>query len=359
MFNWNRKELENHLDVLLKYDFNSVPIDYIESYKPKVPTKFYKYRTFKNMHLKAIEEDYIWLSLAKDFPDKSDSTINYSFKKQFKNIETVIKELMPELVFNEIKKYLTKGGKVNPSVFKDITLEDAIDWMRNHTYSSGRFNYKKTRSYMRSMKASEKQINEFEKKTKEMMSKENIKIISEKFLDDLSLMNDRFREMYYIHSFSSVKDNSFLWDTYTNDDEGFCIEYDIAGIDKEIIQMLPILYTPIEDIKMDQLIKIAIMNHQSKVNKTDLHELSLKVFSHLLTKNPDYNTESEWRLIVNKSKHESNEYYFPFISAIYLGSNMKEHNKKRMINIATKKGISVYQRERSKLNTEYIFTKIL
>ena len=74
----------------------------------------------------------------------------------------------------------------------------------------------------------------------------------EKILRRFIFLNERFREMYYIHSFSSVKENSFLWDTYTNNDEGFCIEYDIASIDKEIIQMLPILYTLIEDIKMDQ-----------------------------------------------------------------------------------------------------------
>lgn len=38
---------------------------------------------------------------------------------------------------------------------------------------------------------------------------------------------------------------------------------------------------------------------------------------------------------------------------------MKEYNKTRIINIAIKKGISVYQRERSKLNTGYKFRKIL
>ena len=358
MHKWNRDELEKHLDILLKYDFNNIPINYIESYKTKVPTKFYKYRTFKNMHLKAIEEDYIWLSLAKDFPDKSDSTINFNFKKQFRNIEKVINEFMPELIFNELKKSLTKGGRVNPSVFKDLTLEGALDWMRSHTYSSGRFNYKKTRNYMKSMKATEKQINEFEKKTKEMMSKENIKAIGEGFINNLALMNDRFREMYYIHSFSSVNNNSFLWDKYTNEDEGFCIEYDISGIDKEIIQILPILYTPLEDIKMDRLIKVAIMNYQKKAIKSDMHELSLKVFSHLLTKNPNYNTESEWRLIINKNVQKTNEYDFPFISAIYLGLNIKEHNKKRIVNIANKKGIKIYQRIRNKLNTGYEFKQL-
>lgn len=359
MFKWKRKQLEEHLKVLLRHDFNNIPIEYIKDIKPKYPTKLYKYRTFKNMHLKAIEDDYIWLSFAKDFPDKSDSTINFDFNKQFKNIEKIINELIPELVFNELKKNLTKGGKINPSVFNDLTLEGAIDWMRNHTYSTGRFNYKKTRNYMRTMKVSENQINEFEKKTKEMMSNENIRAISEGVIHSLSLINDSFREMYYIHSFSSVNDNSFLWDAYTNQDEGFCIEYDIEGIEEELIKMLPILYTPTEDIKMDQLIKIAILNTQNKVKEIDIDELTIKVFSHLLTKNPEYNTESEWRLIINKRDNEYNKYHFPYITSIYLGSNMKEYNKTRIINIAIKKGISVYQRERSKLNTGYKFRKIL
>lgn len=355
MYKFSREELERHLNIILKYDINNIPTKYRNEYINKVPTKLYKYRSFKNIHLEAIEEDYIWISLAKDFPDKSDTTINYNFKKQSQKIKNDFEELMLELIFNELKKELTRGGKVNPSVFKNSTLEEAINWLKEYTYKSGRFNYAKTRSYLKSNKVPEKNIKKFEKQTKLMMSKDNIQMIADDFINDLSGINDRFREIYYIHSFSLINNNSYLWDTYTNNDEGFCIEYDLSNNKEELINLFPILYVPIEDINMEQLIRTAIKKHLKKINKSEELELFVKVFSHLLTKNKNYETENEWRLILNKNNIKQNKYNFPFISAIYLGSNMKEQNRRRLINLANKKGIKIYQRTRNKYNTDYEF----
>lgn len=358
MIKRNRKRLEQHLYIILKNDFNEVPAEYIEEYSAIIPTKFYKYRTFDETHLEAISNDYIWLSLAKDFPDGSDSTVKYDIKKQFNKIQKILNELLPEIIIKEIKKEYVKKYKVLPPVFKETNLDDIIMWIKEHAYKNGKFKYGKTRNYLKSKKLTERQIKTLENKCKHLTSEENKNNLAKKIIEHISSLNNNFRELYYIHSFSAEKDNSFLWDTYTNKDEGFCIEYDLKDEPDQLIKMLPIIYSPSAEIKMDELVKIGLQNKFGKPNKTENHEIAVNIFSHLLTKNKNYKTENEWRLIINKKTQSSNKYKFPFITAIYLGSKMKEEDRKRLINIATDKGIRVFQRQRDKFNTKYEFIEL-
>lgn len=358
MIKWNRKALEKHLDIVLKYDFDDIPINYVEGYVKKIPTKLYKYRNFQNMHLKAIEDDYIWLSLAKDFTDKSDSTINFDFNKQDKKIRDTLNELMPKLVIGEIRKVYIKQGIAIPLNFKKGSLEETMAWIKEHTYKSGTFKYGKVRRYLKSKKLAKSKINKLEARIKELTSEESKNKIAQNIIKGIADINNKYREMFFVHSFSAEKDNPFLWDVYTSKDKGFCIEYDLIEYN-ELISLFPILYGKLDEIRMDDFIKIGFKNYIGKQNNLKNHDFAIKVFSHLLTKDKRYETENEWRLIINRSKQESNEFHFPFVTAIYLGSKMNENNKKRLIGIAKRKGIKVYQRQRNKLNTGYEFTKIL
>ena len=69
------KYLNNYLSKKIDQDFRK---EYIET----IPKKLYRFRACTENDFNAIENDYIWLSLASEFDDIKDSTIKYNFKSQ-------------------------------------------------------------------------------------------------------------------------------------------------------------------------------------------------------------------------------------------------------------------------------------
>ncbi len=358
-----QKFLKKHFNIVLKDKFKATK-SFNMNYFDAIPKKLYKYREFNENNLDAIKGDYIWMSKAKDFIDKFDTTIYFDFNKQIKNIEKVIKNQLPDLIFKELKKELIKKG-VKASHFKGMTKDNIIGWYKDYTFKNGRFRKGKLRSYMKNIGLINKQINELEIKINELHSDKSIKKFAKTFIESFENINKNFRDMYYIHAFSTNKEHRFLWETYTNSDSGFCLEYDLSllntiGIDKfeKLYQLLPILYQEYEETDLSTLVELSISKQLGTSNKAIENRFIKNILISLLTKHPDYSHEDEWRLIIETELMNSNKFKFPFLSAIYMGTQITSPNKKILIQIAKEKKIKLYQREINPLENKYEFLKV-
>ena len=149
-----------------------------------------------------------------------------------------------------------------------------------------------------------------------------------------------------------------MWEEYAQDYTGFCIGYDFSkGIKGELIHsrgcisalksILPIFYT-------DQRPKFDSYNFQLSCYKDDFYDdgekeefwdyhTSLQLTLQDLVKKHEYSAEQEWRIILNGEK--PGLISFPFASAIYLGQNISSDNKDKLMKIAQKNNLSVYQQK--------------
>ena len=94
---WTQSKL---IEYLVKFvDENKVSLELRKNHYENIPKKVYKFRKFNKDNLQALRDDYIWLSLAKDFTDQTDSTIDFNFKNQQKKIGKLIEKELPLLIF--------------------------------------------------------------------------------------------------------------------------------------------------------------------------------------------------------------------------------------------------------------------
>lgn len=316
--------------------------------------------------MKALRNDYIWLSLAKDFTDKTDSTIDFSFANQQKKIEKLIEKELPALIFNQMRNDMYYKKKINPVTFNGMTFDQFIVWVKNYIYkTTGNLKIGKVRNHLRTEGMKRKAIKKFEDELKKLTSKERQKEIADKIIGSFSELNKHLRELYYIYCFSGTFDNRILWENYADKDEGFCIEYDLSDqskkehpINNNNTEIFPILYTSHKKIEYTEIIKIGIQNHLKEEDPVSNNKFMTDVLSAMLTKNSRYSFEDEWRLIVDKKMVKNNEYPFPFASAIYLGINVTEDNKNKILEITREKNIKVYQRKINHFNNGYEFELI-
>ena len=75
------------------------------------------------------------------------------------------------------------------------------------------------------------------------------------------------------------------------------------------------------------------------------------MFMQLYFKKSDYSYEKEWRFSIDQK--QSNKHFFPFVSAIYAGKNIKKHNLSRLKNIAKTLGVPLYRQEFNKFRNGY------
>ena len=126
--------------------------------------------------------------------------------------------------------------------------------------------------------------------------------------------------------------NNLMWSHYADGHKGFCIEYDFKDL-KNINNLLPVAYsTDRPSIPLESK-----YNNSKDMNT----EVTKALYIALLTKDNIWEYENEWRIIISATEGKNIE--MPPISAIYLGAQMPEGDKKKLIEIASKKKIPVKQ----------------
>lgn len=329
-------------------------------YVPK--KKLYKFRTCNNQNFTTLEENSIWMSPASSFPDVFDFTINIDLKKNFKEIEKWLNTNFLHYYFIIMKEKCEKSGNAFP-----YTYDDFVTYRQTCFDSKGKVIPTKEEAFLRAH-ASKSELQQFNLIMDKLVEariqlKEKVELWTRDLLNKMiNEARTRMRDKALIYCMTERFDNHSLWENYAANYSGFCIEYCFAnyadkGFDdyKNLIYLLPMSYRkrrPYFDIvslfdagTREYILKDSVW----KRNPTLDADFNMQLYY----KDSDYQYEREWRVSIDNKG--INKQYFPFVSAIYAGKDIKPRNLKRLRNIAKKLGVPVYQQIVGKTNKfEYV-----
>lgn len=313
--------------------------------------KLYKFRECTEQNFKALEENCIWMSLASSFPDPFDNTINIDPKENIKEIEQWLEENYPVFCFDLAKGLYEQRGIPVPYTHKDFKyyIETCLD-------ENGDPIEEKEQEFLIAH-ASAEELGRMDEIFQQL------KVLRDKFADieDSTLKNMSevieqsrvgMRERSLIYCLTERYDNHTLWENYARNYTGFCIEYSFRNFVnkgfadyKNLVYMFPMTYrkkkpffnmVPLMDGAFRQFI------YKDDSWKRD-PELDADLNMQLFYKHSDYEYEHEWRFSIGVEN--TNKQRFPFVSAIYVGKDIKPRHFKRLVGIAQKLGVPIYKQE--------------
>ena len=157
------------------------------------------------------------------------------------------------------------------------------------------------------------------------------------------VISDQFR----ITCLSERMDSSLMWSHYANKHYGFCLEYDFTptlSYQPNDLLMAQLMLFPVHYSDDRPLLSKALFDSKNLFNYIKNKKLPQntleKLMYGLLGKSLDWSYEKEWR-IFQLAKQETMK--LPKARKVFLGANMEEETKQRIIGIAKKKEIPVFQ----------------
>ncbi len=317
----------------------------------RCPNFLYKYRDFDEHTFDMIENQYIYLAEPKKLDDQFECKVN--------ELDTSLKRLSDEelhkiLDYAIIKKIVDLLPKQNQFLMKEV---------EKSCFEADAFSREKyIMFFMKKNKKSSKEIQEVISKSdvlaNKLLENEEFKNVIHTLL---KLLND-LRTDTGICSLAEKKDNQVMWTMYANHYKGCCIEYDFSSeLDNPnylgcCYKLYPVLYKKKRDFNIVGFLTAIIMNAflEEKIQKKNYPSFLKEFLSIILTKGKDWEFQREWRLIDScKTKHPA-----PKIKAIYLGSNVKEANKQKILDYAEKYDFKVYIQENDYQTLELKFTEL-
>ena len=147
---------------------------------------------------------------------------------------------------------------------------------------------------------------------------------------------------------SERMDSPLMWSHYANKHYGFCLEYDFTytmmkrypDLIPAQLMLFPVVYSQTRPLISNVLFNSKTMLEYIKSKKIPPDMVSSIIYG-LLVKSEDWNYEKEWRIFSIDSEKITMK--LPPARKVFLGSNMENSARERIIDIAEKKNIPVYQ----------------
>lgn len=293
--------------------------------KEITPTKVFRYRKISDFALSDFDKDILSLSPAEFFNDPYDSLIRIK-KENFNNI--IANSINPENLNNNINNFLNviNNLEIDPQLKENLII------------------------FLQKLQTTPiEEIQEVVNNNKD-------------FIDNLYQASKEIAFRYLktvpkIACFSEDIESILMWSHYADSHKGFALEYnlknyigecDICGknCDKSHYEMFyPVRYSN-ERFDVTQLLTY-IANYEifhSQTNKPIIPiDDQFIVQKALLNKSTDWSYEKEWRLMSLGRTQELRKYLSLKPTAIYLGVEISDINKKILMTLAKEKNIKTYQ----------------
>ena len=179
----------------------------------------------------------------------------------------------------------------------------------------------------------------------------------------MGLSRKLISEQCRVTCLSEKMDSPLMWSHYANKHFGFCIEYDFTysmltrypDLNMAKIMLLPVIYSEKRPL-LSKLITDAKFKIQYMKNKIVPPTIIESIVYGLLFKSVDWSYEHEWRIIgINMTKPTMK---LPCARKVYLGANIEETARNKIIEIANRKHIPVYQMSLSADKYKFEYYKI-
>lgn len=315
------------------------------------PKILYKYRNFDEYTIEMIKDSYLYLAPVNKMDDQFDCSLNFDEQKFLDHsIEKIILSFLKGKQ-KEIKRNVGLKEKelIDPmfGVFNyDGTIKEKEFRNFLHNYQDDSIDSSKAEAFLTFIK----------EKQKEVVSNETFINECKKLVETLIFQRNKTG----LCSLTETNMSQTMWQMYSNNYEGYCLEYNIEEYINEYITseeiILPVFYQKKRNFDPVKIVCNSIFNfivHQNNQDENRKEFLSV-FFKILSTKNSEWSLQKEWRIIGTPNK----KIKVPKISKIYLGKNVKEENKKMILSLADELQIEVYIQEDDYEHLTFKYKKI-
>lgn len=172
--------------------------------------------------------------------------------------------------------------------------------------------------------------------------------LQEKSDEALSKFRKIISEQCRVTCLSERMDSPLMWSHYANKHYGFCLQYDFThtmikrypDLWTAQLMLFPVIYSDSRPLLSQSITEPKILLQYMKTKKMP-PDIIKSILYGMLFKSQDWEYEREWRIItVGKEKPTLK---LPSPRKVFLGANMEENAKEKVIEIARRKHIPVYQ----------------
>ena len=289
------------------------------------PKSLFKYRPFDEHIFDMLENRYLYLCPAEKLDDPTECITSLDIDKIYNVDKDSMSERMVDSIMRFIKPYSKERDFENASIIaKTLATMDPSN--RSEYMSKQLKNAAPTNIDTAPIVKSIEEL--------QNLDLQDEKTDHLKWLIGLAI---NARQKIGICSLSENNDIDYMWKNYAADSSGYCIEYDMEHYEgnKDI---LPVIYQDERETNIIiQLVGSFIgqmitgfSNGQIAADKSHFIRL-------FLTKYKKWEYQNEWRLIGEANGKPS----APSVRRIYLGKNVVDENKQKMIQYADKNKIEV------------------
>ena len=267
-----------------------------------LPKRIFKYRHVNDKSIKNLKNDTIWLSAPHEFNDPYDCRLTFDNTRLFQ-----------ELIFERIDQFLDKN-------LLEQAEADAIECSTEPIRDLLAKTLRKTKL------GTEDQY--------ERLIEGILQLVDEQGESNIEMLTTANRDNVKVCSFSERNDSLAMWAHYSNNHQGFCIEYmtnDWPPDDIRRRMLFPVIYS-------DELFDATSFIIESMRNQRYNNIFGIVAATH---KSVDWSYEKEWRLV--SPIEQPSEFTLPQPSAIYLGTKMTKDDEDRICRIAEAKSIPVFK----------------
>lgn len=300
---WKRTFIEKLYPITIDdHNTHLTAIDYAYKLKNEnIPNRLFKYNWLDdgiNYSMDNFINNQVYLNKPENFNDLFDCRSSVNFKK--------LKE--------------EKGKNINKAMFNSIR--------ENLPHESFTL-----RQFLRYELKSKKDFKKFKKFLQEIMGTKLFEMYRN--FEILTQKTSR------VSCFSEEFDSNLMWSHYANKHSGFVLEYNFKELGLNDIRnrmIYPVIYQE-KFFDLTEFLK--------EENGKNFNNLYLNLPA--LIKSIDWSYEKEWRLIIGSEFLEDGLLYnVPIPKAIYLGVRINLQHKKRLIDIARRKNMKIYQMDMEK-----------
>lgn len=326
-----------------------------------VPRCLYKYKVCNENNLNMIRNRTAWFSCPSTWNDPIDVTVSYDLEKDFKMLKEKEDELATKMALTFINKYIESFCEQK----KFVTAEEVKKVYYGAFKGENSINPKKIIAYLTPI-VGEKPAKQIAVKTQEAFSMVNTPKFREQVFGGLEKMmhfND-IRDTMLMYSLSETYENNHQWAMYADGGKGFCIGYHVKPkTEREwslIPNLLPIYYGDKRPLMITRMLDEALEYVVRPETLQDLiNQEAESLYISLNTKTLQWIGEEEWRFGIPKLQAETNAVPFDFAESLYLGENIEEEWKEKLLEIAKEQGLCVYQRKLDSTKSKWIYAEIL
>ena len=327
-------------------------VNFINAKNEYLPKYLFKYYSPTSENILDIKNQRLWFSHPNSFNDPFDSNIGYDSENFEKSC---------------LIKFINENGCIDESnKAEGLTHND-----KNRILRSRLGNYYSMYNNIENYSDAKRKI--LETKTKEFQDKvwKDLYSKSQQIdckVEKLKDINIRIACFSELEKYDEFPNQIVMWSHYADNHRGFCVEYDMEFLKKDIAISLddheflherkneflmesniaiikaglfPIDYTSNRiNIPITKLNQINIDSSGKIIYNSNIDELFYKTF---VVKSANWNYEKEWRIIIDGriSDYFDNKIPFPYIKTIYIGCKAKKELIKTMISIGEEIGAEV------------------